>query len=127
MGNAVKIGTDSMEVARMPEEHQALSALAWIRAQAKALDASLSEEAHVSDCARIIAHAISPWVSVKTELPKKHEHVLLRGILHGQYVEGMIVHHEGCLCGNGTEWADWCGDIDEGVEVTHWKPLPPKP
>lgn len=67
------------------------------------------------------------WISVKTMLPKKREHNLLRATLHGQYIEGRIVHHEGYLCGNGKEWADWCGDVDEGVEITHWMPLPEPP
>lgn len=66
------------------------------------------------------------WINVNTELPKRFNHVLLRGILHGNLVEGLAVHYEGYLCGE-KEWSDWCGDVDDGVEITHWMPLPDAP
>jgi len=69
---------------------------------------------------------IPQWVSVKDRLPEKHQPVLLRSILHGQNIEGRVVHYEGYLCNDGKTFSDWCGDIDDG-EISHWMPLPPKP
>jgi hypothetical protein len=67
------------------------------------------------------------WTSVKTEPPKRFNHVLLRGLLHRTNVEGLAVHYEGYLCGDNKTWSDWCGDVDDGVEITHWMPLPAEP
>jgi hypothetical protein len=71
-------------------------------------------------------YSCETWISVKDSLPKKCSHVLLRAVLHGGSIEDIVVHYEGYLTGNN-EWSDWCGDTDEGVEITHWMPLPAPP
>jgi hypothetical protein len=67
------------------------------------------------------------WTDVKTALPEKFKRVLLRGLIRNLPMSGdTVVHYEGYLTGTG-DWSDWSGEVDSGVEITHWMPLPEPP
>jgi hypothetical protein len=60
------------------------------------------------------------WIPVSERKPVKNHNVLLRG--ETEYVPQL--HFEGFLCSDGIRWADWTGEIDDDINVTHWMEIP---
>lgn len=63
----------------------------------------------------------SQLIDIKKNPPPVHKNVILRGVLKKPHD---VIFTEGYRCGSGTEYSDWSGDINEGIEYTHWMEIP---
>ena len=67
------------------------------------------------------------WISVKDRLPEKNSQVLTLCNLKAETIKKYSPVINQMEYWNDKGWFDWCGDDDEGLDITHWQPLPEPP